>query len=159
MRVKTIGAVFATLVAAASAHAGDFANAADNGYEAPLPLAMIAAMALLIGLVVMLKKMGASPIVIVLAALFAGQLLGICIGTCFGQMGQNNDRYDRAERSRNYFDSQDPRIVAHEPGYHPTSPYYTTPQTTVVYGWSAITGALSSAWGAIARYAWPEQYN
>jgi hypothetical protein len=120
---------------------------------------ILVGMAVIAGLVTLLKRIGVSREGMILAAVIAGLILGTCIGTCFGQMGQNNDRYDRAERSRNYFDSQDPRIVAREPGYHATNPYYTTPQTTVVYGWSAITGALSSAWGAIARYAWPEQFN
>jgi hypothetical protein len=123
--------------------------------------AFIAAAVVIVGLVTLLKKIGVSREQMIITALIAGLLLGACIGTCFGQFEQKGERYDRSEKNyaTNYIDGQDPRIQAQEPGYHASNPYNTAPQTTVVYGWSAITGALSSAWGAIARYAWPEQFN
>jgi len=95
---------------------------------------ILVAMVVIVGFVMLLYKIGVSREKMILAALITGLVLGTCIGNCFGQF-VNSGPLNSSGGGQNYFDNQNPQARTYmEPGYHTTSPYYTTPQTTNIFG-------------------------
>jgi hypothetical protein len=114
----------------------------------------IVAMAVIVGLVVTLYRIGVSREGMIMAALIAGLLLGGCIGTCFGEFEQR-DQYDKPRDNRsNYFDSSD-----YQPSYYAATPYNSTPTSTSTqssgWNWSAISNTISGFFSGMGRWLWP----
>jgi hypothetical protein len=102
MRSKTIGTIFATLVAAASAHAGDFAQAADNGFRTAPHLtgiqALLAFGLAIVGTAAVLMKWHKAKLPVLTGTTIAATILALHAGD-FANAADRGFGLDRRSRT------------------------------------------------------------